>query len=714
MRVKSLSFLFAMMLFLSTYVYSGDVNLKSSGDVAKNFYFEQVAVDRGIGYDNVLILDHYTSSTNSIADYRVFNFQQGGWVIVSADDIVKPVLAYSPDGYYDPTNVSPTHKAWMEQYQAAIAHYRLQGQSDISITSLWNHYLTNSATSLGRPATRADVAPFMKSHWGQGKYYNAMCPSDAAGEDGHALVGCVATSVSQVMYYYRFPAQGQGSHGYYANNSASGYGDYGWLSVNFGNTTYDWEGMSDQVNGTNANLAAAELCYHAGVGVDMAYGAHASGSQTSYAADALKTYFKYTTSIQFLQRYQYSATSWDNSLKNNLNGKKPIIYSGVQPAGSGHAWVFDGYDTTNQGTFFHCNWGWDGMSDGYFSIDALGPGSEPPFSAYQGAVVNIYPSGSYPGGCGSTKTVTSRTGSLTDGSGPANYTENSDCYWLLSPADSVENIYMNFDYFDVADDNDVLTIYDGTTTSAAVLGTFTLSNPPSSPISSTSSKVLVRFVSDGSGNSTGWQLSYKGSNPDFCGNTTITAASGSISDGSGTANYSTNTTCTWRIEPPGGNNLTLSFTSFDVSNGDYINVYDWGTQTLLLTKYSGNTPPPDITAPSGSAYIEFKSDWNSNGSGWEANYTVDNVGVEENSFANVSVYPVPAKDRLMISFDLEGMQNINLRILDITGKVVIEALESSVVGTFNKTLDISKLAQGVYILRARGENGTLTRKITVE
>jgi hypothetical protein len=714
-RNKTLSFLFAAMLLLSTYVYSAEVGPKAASDVARNFFYEQVAQSRGIQYSDLKIIDYHSAFTQGLSDYHVFNFDQGGWVIVAGDDLVKPILAYSPEGSWIPSMIGPATRAWMDETAMAIAWYRQQNQSDASLSTLWQRYLSNDISQFSRPATRGDVAPFTRSKWGQGKYYNTFCPADPAGDDGHALVGCVATSIAQVMYYYRHPETGTSSHGYYANNSSAGYGDYGYQFVNFAQTTYDWEGMNDQITGSNANLAAAELCYSAGVAVDMKYGPSASGSQTQYAAAALKTYFGYTNSILFVQRMSYTASQWDNALKNNLASGKPVIYAGSQVAGSGHAWIFDGYDTTSQGTFYHCNWGWDGMSDGYFSIDNLGPNGEPPFSAFQSAVVNIYPAGSYPPSCSSTKTVTMRNGSVTDQSGPLEYENNRDCYWLIDPQDSVSKIIMTFDYFNVADDNDKVTIYDGSSSSAPILATYSLSSQPSGNLTSNGSKVLVRFQTDGTGTADGWQMVFTGTKPNFCGNNSvITEQSGTISDGSGDAEYSVNTTCSWRIEPAGGKNLSIHFTSFDVGDGDYINVYDWGSQTLLLNKYSGNTSPADLLAPSGSAYIEFRTDWKNNGQGWEATFTVDNVGVNENVFTEVSVFPVPASEQLNVSFGVEGVQDIELSLLDLAGRAVLTYTEREVRGQMNAVLDVSFLPSGIYFLRASGEKGTLMRKVTLE
>ena len=120
--------------------------------------------------------------------------------------------------------------------------------------------------------------------------------------------------------------------------------------------------------------------YHCGVSVDMQYSPQISGAwviqshspttdhNTEYA---LKNYFGYSTSMQGLKREFYSDQQWVNMVKADLDASRPIMYAGWG-SGGGHAFVCDGYDNND---FFHFNWGWGGQADGYFTINALNPGS---------------------------------------------------------------------------------------------------------------------------------------------------------------------------------------------------------------------------------------------------------------------------------------------------------------------------------------------------
>ena len=125
---------------------------------------------------------------------------------------------------------------------------------------------------------------------------------------------------------------------------------------------------------SSTNTAVATLMYHCGVSVDMNYNVSSqggSGAQTLDVVNALKTYFGYSASVAGKYRSNYSDSQWKNLLKGELDAGRPMQYAGTG-SGGGHSFVCDGYDNNE---FFHFNWGWGGSSDGYFSVNALNPGS---------------------------------------------------------------------------------------------------------------------------------------------------------------------------------------------------------------------------------------------------------------------------------------------------------------------------------------------------
>ncbi|PLX08480.1 MAG: hypothetical protein C0596_06380 [Marinilabiliales bacterium] len=177
--------------------------------------------------------------------------------------------------------------------------------------------------------------------------------------------------MAQIMKFWNYPTTGTGFHSY-------NHDQYGTLSANFAATTYDWSSMPNNING--ANTAVATIMYHCGVAVEMGYGPTSSGSYVIISGSptpeqcseyAFKTYFGYDpTTLQGLKRDNYSDSNWINILKTDLNARRPIQYAGFGQGG--HTFVCDGYDNND---YFHMNWGWGGYCDGFFTLDALNPGT---------------------------------------------------------------------------------------------------------------------------------------------------------------------------------------------------------------------------------------------------------------------------------------------------------------------------------------------------
>ncbi|HOE91936.1 MAG TPA: C10 family peptidase, partial [Candidatus Cloacimonadota bacterium] len=295
-----------------------------------------------------------------------------GFVIVSADDNIEPILAFSAKTIFDEKNISPATRDYLKVYYDQIEFIITKGLINKEAQDKWASLIHNTYQNRD-----TDYRSYLLSTtWNQGIYYNAQCPSDTQGPDGHVYAGCVATSMSQIMKYWAHPAQGQGSHSYY-------WSTYGNISANFGNATYNWAAMPNNITGHNTEIA--KLLFHAGVSVDMQYGPNGSGAYSSDVPIALTSYFGYNSQgVKY--KSSYNDSQWTTMLKNELDNARPIYYAGSGPDG-GHAFVCDGYSGTN---YFHFNWGWSGSADGYFYLNALNPASYS-FTSYQEAVMGIEP-----------------------------------------------------------------------------------------------------------------------------------------------------------------------------------------------------------------------------------------------------------------------------------------------------------------------------------
>ena len=103
------------------------------------------------------------------------------------------------------------------------------------------------------------------------------------------------------------------------------------------------------------------------------------------AQHALDNHFRYNDDITCEVKINYSEDDWELLIKDQLDRGWPIIYRGYSDD-SGHAWNIDGYEDS----FYHCNWGWGGSSNGYFYFDNLNGGGYN-FIDNQAALLNIIP-----------------------------------------------------------------------------------------------------------------------------------------------------------------------------------------------------------------------------------------------------------------------------------------------------------------------------------
>lgn len=646
-------------------------------------------------------LQHAEKNNRGDVLYYIFDMLKGGYVIVSANENVYPVLGYAFDNEFPYPVMSPAVKGWLQYYENQINNILNDvAGADAANKSAWTELLSAEQTS---PKGLKDVVPLLLTTWDQGQFFNEMCPVDANGDAGHVYAGCVATSMAQVMKYYNYPITGSGSNSY---NSPP----YGTQSANFGTTTYRWNEMPLAV--TSSNSAVALLLYHCGVAVDMSYAADGSSASTTTAASALKSNFKYASSASYKSKYTYTTTSWNNLLKGNLDVGRPMIYSGSTQGGAGHAWNCDGYQGSD---YFHMNWGWSGYYNGYFYLNALTAGSDD-FSYFQGAVVDIYPGQNYPYNCSGTKTLTAIAGTFDDGSGPSNYQNNNDCSWLINPTIPVSKIKISFDLLNTESGNDVVTVYDGENTSAPVLGTYSGTTIPAL-ITSNSGKVLVRFTTNGSGTAAGWHISYSSTYPTYCTNlTNLTSIADTFSDGSGSNNYNPVSSCRWRIMPTGATAITLTFTEFNLPNAsDLVEVYDVSTGNVLLDQYTGTSIPTEYVYNTSKIMVWFKSNTQTPGAGFRASYTATVSGIDQiNDIGNLNIYPSPADK--FITIDMEKIQhgNVVLSLYNSAGSKVYDKNLQAADGHNTFLIPAETLANGIYFLNMTTDKSIINRKIVIQ
>ena len=321
---------------------------------------------------------------------------------------------------------------------------------------------------------------------------------------------------------------------------------------------------------------------------------------------------------------------------------------------------------------------------------------------YQGFSANYTSTGSAL--CSGTTTLnTNDWGTISDGSGSNNYCNNSDCEWLIQPpqATSITLEFTEFDLEPASVDGqtiyDAVEVYDGTNENAPLLGTFTGNSLPPT-ITSSSGSIFVKFHSDLEVNAQGWEAIWTSTQNEYCsGSTTLTASSGTFSDGSNNNQYANNSACSWLIQPPTAANITLTFSAFDTEqNYDGVAVYDGVDNTApLLSQFSGSTIPSSVTSTGGSMFVEFLSDPAERDNGWTADYTSTTVGIEESVLSNnLTVFPNPTNGVFTIQSDND--QNIQVKIMDVLGKQIYQ---THIISKGTNEINASSLSKGVYLLK---------------
>lgn len=355
---------------------SRPVDKGKAKQVALNWIFEK----SGRKLDAPGLTIAFIEKVDSENIYYVLNYPQGGWIIISADDIANPVITFSYKGTYSTQGHPIQFDQWMENVKTQIhAAIGKKNAPSPKTKKEWDRLNVVPAQFTTPTLLPSSTAPLLTTTWNQGRYYNASCPEASSGPDGHVWAGCVATAMGQVMKYHNHPSKGSGTHSYVDNS-------YGTQSADFGMTTYNWTSMPDSLLDYNEDIAT--LLYHVGVSVEMDYGTSGSGAYLNgINRYALQTYFKYSDSIYFAGKSQYSTDEWLTLLHTELNNNRPVLYQGEGTGG--HAFVCDGY-MGDADDYFHFNWGWGGYLDGYFYLNDLTPGSRN-YTNSQGTLIGVMP-----------------------------------------------------------------------------------------------------------------------------------------------------------------------------------------------------------------------------------------------------------------------------------------------------------------------------------
>ena len=311
-----------------------------------------------------LSLSYVGRNLKGVNDYYVFNREGGnGFVIVSGDDVVSPVLGYSDRGSFDINEAPEPLKYLLDLYQQSLDCLRKNPQ-DVTTPKL--------------RMNPNGVYPMFLNEYGEGPHWHQFAPYNnyfpLAANREHCLAGCVPIAFSHIMKGLQYPAYGNGSNTFTYELD----GETKTATANF-NHSYKYRNMK---NGYTENSSGWQDCAQMIFDVAVAFNAKFSTSSTNvsypHIIKGMIAYFDYNPNIQFLQKSSYSDANWREMVYTELDEGRPVMYFGYRTIANdgsqcnvGHAFVMDGYDSEGR---VRVIWGFQPeIYNSYFSFDLLSP-----------------------------------------------------------------------------------------------------------------------------------------------------------------------------------------------------------------------------------------------------------------------------------------------------------------------------------------------------
>jgi hypothetical protein len=352
-------------------------------NVARNWVAEMTSKKGAwAGETNPTVVGVHEINQDGMLLARFYDLSPRGYVVVPVLKEMGPVKVYSDESNLDESQeggmiqllkevLSERMELYLQVYGDLNAKQPSAGEVlfDRSQKAGWDRlavavkdFRVDQALSV-----QAEGGPLLTSSWHQRAPYNNDCPM---GDGGRCVVGCTATSLSQILDYWEWPVSGVGNHSYeWGGDGCNG----GWvpgyeISADFSDS-YDWANIPDSCDGEEActpeqEAALAELCHEAGVSVNMNYGACGSGANMDMSV--FPTYFKYSPSISREFRIDHTQQSWFDLIRAEIDAGR-VMWYGI----NSHAIVCDGYRDNGGQLEYHMNYGWGQGNNAWYVLDNL-------------------------------------------------------------------------------------------------------------------------------------------------------------------------------------------------------------------------------------------------------------------------------------------------------------------------------------------------------
>jgi hypothetical protein len=733
------------------------VTSKTAQKVAENFYKLNSTIEL-----RTITLAYTGFSGTGSAAYYVFNINNSdGFVIISADDLARPIIGYATERSFEVTDAKSPISIWLSKRAAEIKSLQENAiVNDAKTAAQWNNYIAGLANRNSANASVQALTPIVQTTWNQSPNYNALCP-------GGSVTGCVATAMSQIMRFWKFPAHGTGSSSYTA-------GSYGTLSCNYGSTTYNWSNMPLSIGGANNDVAT--INYHAGVSVQMNYSPSGSGAYVITsdnpvcAQNSFVTYFGYDpNTIHGEYRASYTDADWLTMIEGDLDLGRPVEYVGWDPAVGGHTWVCDGYDANN---LLHMNWGWGGASNGYFDINNMAPSGDN-FSQNHEALLGIVPLASVNLDAGIPALTSPMGAYCTNNFNPTITLQNFGSDPLVNcdinyKIDNGTTQVYSWSGSLVTGQSTVVSLPAFTSTSGSHTMTCFSSNPNGSTDANTANDQAVNLFSVTMGGgvlpivegfevnglpNANWNISHSSTANDWAvtsaagatgvksamiDNTTNLAGSNSILQTSSTVDLSTYTTpalsfkTAYRLKTTSTSEKLQVFVSTDCGATWVSKWARIGTALATVTGTAGSfVPTPsqfttytvNIVSVASNTSVMFRWEFFADATAPGNNIYLDDInivdastaGIAQNTIAaDLNIYPNPSNGLVNVDLSLTEKHMVSVNVTDMLGRAVETiSAKSYAAGDVNLTIGSKGYNAGVYMVNINIDGQVITKKVLI-
>ncbi|MBN2379798.1 C10 family peptidase [candidate division WOR-3 bacterium] len=322
----------------------------------------------------------------------VFPLEPEGFVVVTADDALVPVIAYSEHCAFP----------WEENSENILLNMLRQDLSlrleavpltDEEVSERnhrqWEGMIAGEPEYLEPgdswpPEGSTWTGGWVETAWDQHSPYNDLCPIDP--ETGErCVVGCTGTAMAQIVNYWEYPSSVQFTEddNYISsrNNSV--------IPIHAPDASIP---LIDYNKGQPSEEMCAAICFAVGVSLKMDYSPTGSGAWPTQEAFLKHLSFLYADEIN-VGDTSGKGLSFYQTLEDNMKDSKPalLMVDGQHSLGL-HSVVCDGYRETYVDKEWHINYGWGTYWQPYPDCWYVLPEGLPfEYNEVRGGILNIEP-----------------------------------------------------------------------------------------------------------------------------------------------------------------------------------------------------------------------------------------------------------------------------------------------------------------------------------